>query len=110
MIFAMQNTKTKPAPWSVDEDRAIVRDYLEMMAALGRAEKVNKTATRRALLPKLNNRSEASIEFKRCNVSAVLAEMGRAWLPGYRPASNYQRRLVDVVTEELKQKEARSAA
>lgn len=107
MNFAMQNTKPKPAPWSAEEDRAIVRDYLDMMAALGRAEKVNKTATRRALLPRLNGRSESSVEFKRCNVSAVLAEMGRGWLPGYRPASNYQKSLADVVRAELA---ARTAA
>lgn len=95
------NHTTKPAPWSAEEDRAIVRDYLDMMAAHGRGEKVNKTATRRALLPRLNGRSESSVEFKRCNVSAVLADMGRAWLPGYRPAANYQKSLADAVRAEL---------
>ncbi len=104
------NTKsTRPAAWSGDEDRAIVRDYLEQMAALGRAERVNKTATRRALLPRLNGRSEASIEFKRCNVSAVLVELGRGYWPGYRPAANYQRSLVDVVRAELAAREAAPA-
>ena len=102
-------TAKRPAAWSADEDRAIVRDYLEQMAALGRAEKVNKTNTRRALLAHLNGRSESSVEFKRCNVSAVLADLGRGYWPGYRPASNYQRSLVDVVRAELAAREAAPA-
>ncbi len=107
----MQNTKTtRPAPWSADEDRAVVRDYLAQMAALKRAEKVNKSATRAALMPQLNNRSEGSIEFKRCNVSAVLVEMGRPYWPGYRPAFNYQRALVDTVRAELAALEPKPAA
>ncbi len=103
----MTTQTTKPAAWSADEDRVIVRDYLDAMAAIGRAELVNKSTTRRALLPRLNNRSESSIEFKRCNVSAVLVELGRGYWPGYRPASNYQRSLVDTVKAELA---ARTAA
>jgi hypothetical protein len=105
----MTGKAARPAPWSAEEDRAIVRDYLDMMAALGRAERINKAATRRALMPKLNGRSEASVEFKRCNVSAVLAEMGRGWLPGYRPAYNYQRGLVDTVRAELAARESAAA-
>lgn len=101
--------KPRPAAWSADEDRAIVSDYFDMMAATARGERVNKAATRRALLPRLNNRSEASIEFKRCNVSAVLADMGRPWLAGYRPASNYQRSLVESVRAELARREPDAA-
>jgi hypothetical protein len=91
----------RPQAWTEAEDALIVRDYLALMAALGRAEKINKAATRRALLPLLNNRSEGSIEFKRCNVSAVLVSLGRSYLPGYLPRDNYQRRLVDTVKREL---------
>ncbi len=98
--------KQRPAPWSNEEDRLIVRDYLDMMAALGRAEKINKAATRRALMTKLNNRSEGSVEFKRCNISAVLVLLGRTWLPGYRPAENYQRGLIEIVKQELALKAA----
>lgn len=98
-------TQNRPAPWSAEEDRLIVSDYLQMMAALGRAEKINKAATRRSLMLKLNNRSEGSVEFKRCNVSAVLVDLGRAWLPGYRPAHNYQRGLIEIVKAELMKQE-----
>ncbi len=96
-----QQTAKRPAAWSHAEDQTLVRDYLAMQSAVAAGRKVNKAATRRALLPLLNNRSEASVEFKRCNVSACLVDLGRGWLAGYRPASNYQRSLLDTVRAEL---------
>ncbi len=96
-----QQKVKRPAAWSAHEDRLIVRDYLAMHARVSAGLVVNKAATRRALLPQLNGRSEASVEFKRCNVSACMVDLGRAWLPGYRPASNYQRSLLETVRNEL---------
>lgn len=91
----------RPTAWTESEDAAIVADYLALLAAVGRGEKINKAATRRALMEKLNNRSEGSIEFKRCNVSAVLVSLGRGYLSGYLPRSNYQARLVETVKRAL---------
>lgn len=91
----------RPQPWSEAEDRAIVTDYLANLAAVTRGMPVSKAATRRALLPQLNGRNESSVEFKRCNVSAVLVDLGHAYWQGYRPASNYQRRLVETVRAAL---------
>lgn len=100
----MNTHKTAPAvrpqAWTESEDAAIVADYLALLAAVGRGEKINKAATRRALCEKLG-RSEGSIEFKRCNVSAVLVSLGRGYLSGYLPRDNYQRRLVDTVKAAL---------
>jgi hypothetical protein len=100
----MNQTKTtaaaRPTAWTESEDAAIVADYLALLAAVGRAEKINKSATRRALAERIG-RSEGSIEFKRCNVSAVLVSLGRGYLPGYLPRSNYQRRLVETVKQAL---------
>jgi hypothetical protein len=89
----------------VDRNRGplVVTDYLLMLRDHRDGKKVNKAATRRALLANLNLRSEASVEFKRCNVSAVLAKLGIAWLPGYRPAANYQRSLEKTVIELLRE-------
>jgi hypothetical protein len=39
-------------------------------------------------------RSKASIEYKHCNISAVLVELGVPPLAGYRPPFNYQQLLV----------------
>ena len=57
----------------------------------------NKSITRRALLPKLNHRSEGSIEMKRMNISAVLADLKCEYVVGYKPAANYQKSLVVTV-------------
>ena len=94
-------TAIKSLPWSEAEDRAIVNDYLDMLDNQQRGLPVNKSSTRRALVPLLNNRSDGSIEFKRCNVSAVLAELGHPQLKGYLPRDNYQSGLVAIVEQEL---------
>jgi hypothetical protein len=63
----------------------------------------NKAEHRRALMPLLNNRSEGSIEFKHQNISAVLKGLGEDWIPGYKPAFNYQLSLEDAVARWLVQ-------
>ncbi len=88
---------TRPAPWSEIEDTLIVTDYLAMLQEVTRGKKVNKSATRIALLKHLNNRTEGSVEMKRMNVSAAMVDLGLPYLPGYRPASNYQAKLKDIV-------------
>lgn len=57
----------------------------------------NKTEHRRALQQVLNNRSEGSIEYKHQNISAILVDAGFPYIPGYKPAFNYQALLKDVV-------------
>lgn len=46
-------------------------------------------------------RSRAAIEFKFCNLSAVLMDLGRAHVPGYKPRRHYQRDMLDVVSHRL---------
>lgn len=61
----------------------------------------SKSAHRRALLPNLAARSEAAVEFKHQNISAVLKALGEDWIPGYKPAFNFQMTLVDAVARWL---------
>lgn len=61
----------------------------------------NKAEHRRALMPLLNDRSEGSVEFKHQNISAVLKGLGEDWIPGYKPAFNFQMTLVDAVARWL---------
>jgi len=88
-------------PWTDEENDLIVADYFAMQAddILGRP--YNKAAHRRALLPLLNDRSEGSVEFKHQNISAVLKGLGEGWIPGYKPAFNYQMSLEDAVARWL---------
>ncbi len=61
----------------------------------------NKAEHRREVLKLLNDRSEGSVEFKHQNISAVLKGLGEDWIPGYKPALNFQMTLEDAVARWL---------
>ncbi|WP_424964831.1 DUF3883 domain-containing protein [Dinoroseobacter sp. S375] len=88
-------------PWTDGENDLIVADYFAMLAEDIAGHPYNKAAHRRALLPRLNDRSEGSVEFKHQNISAVLKGLGEDWIPGYKPAFNFQMTLVDAVARWL---------
>jgi hypothetical protein len=67
-----------------------VADYFDMLEAEVLGTSFKKSDHRKALAPKLQSRSEGSIEFKHQNVSAVLVELGLPYIEGYKPRSNYQ--------------------
>lgn len=87
--------------WSRGEVEAIVDDYLSMLASELAGTPYNKAAHRRALLPLLNSRSEQSIEFKHANISAALLDAGFPYISGYKPRSNYQVLLTEVLTQRM---------
>lgn len=87
--------------WSRHEVEAIVDDYLSMLASELAGTPYNKAAHRRALLPLLASRSEQSIEFKHANISAALRDAGFPYIPGYKPRSNYQALLAEVLAERM---------
>lgn len=87
--------------WSRVECEAIISDYIDMLSRECHGEPFSKAEHRRVLQGKLNNRSEASIEFKHQNISAILLEEGHVYIRGYRPAKNYQRLLRKVVVDRL---------
>lgn len=78
------------APWSTEEVRATVADYMAMLRLELAGQEYSKSAHARDLLPKLRGRSRGAVEMKHCNISAVLRELGYFWIPGYKPLSNYQ--------------------
>lgn len=81
----------------MQEVQATVRDYMAMLQFELAGQAYNKTGHRRALQAKLQGRSEAAIELKHQNISAVLRDLGHFWIPGYKPRSNYQRILAQQV-------------
>ncbi|MCB2054800.1 MAG: DUF3883 domain-containing protein [Geminicoccaceae bacterium] len=93
-------------PWTDEENDRIVADYFAMLTEDISGRPYNKAAHRRALLPLLNGRTESSIEFKHQNISAVLKGLGEDWIPGYRPAFNFQMALVDAVARWLNENAA----
>lgn len=89
--------------WTSTEVQLIVADYFAMLEAelLGRSFK--KSEHRKALAPKLQARSDGSIEFKHQNVSSVLVELGLPYIEGYKPRGNYQKLLATEVESFLDQ-------
>jgi hypothetical protein len=83
--------------WDWLECELVVQDYLAMLHDELRGASYNKAAHRRALQPRLNNRREQAIERKHQNISAVLLEVGLPYIPGYKPAFNYQGQLKQAV-------------
>lgn len=86
--------------WSQEENEAIVSDYLSMLDAELSGIPYNKAKHRRNLQKLLNERSEGSIEFKHCNVSAVMIELGFPYIEGYKPRWNFQRGSLTATVEE----------
>jgi hypothetical protein len=87
--------------WSRSEVEAIVDDYLSMLASELAGTPYSKAAHRRALLPLLAGRSEQSIEFKHANISAALLDAGFPYIGGYKPRSNYQALIAEVLDDRM---------
>lgn len=92
-----------PGTWSREEVEATVADYFRMLELDLIGQKYSKTAHRNRLLPLLNNRTPAAVELKHQNISAILDELGWHFIPGYKPARNYQRLLFQVVANRIRQ-------
>jgi hypothetical protein len=88
--------------WTDEQNDAIVVDYFAMLAAdiVGRAY---SKAEHNRRLQALIGRPRGSIEYKHQNISAVLKGLGEDWLPGYKPAFNFQAALVGAVVRWLNQ-------
>lgn len=89
------------ADWSQIEVEAIVSVYFDFLNRELHGQAINKRAANLQLLPLLNGRTLGSIEFKHANVSAVLLELGFPYVDGYKPRSNYQDLLREVVEARL---------
>ena len=83
--------------WSQTEVEIVVEDYLAMLVLELRGRDYNKAERNRELQKLLPMRSRGSIEFKHQNVSAVMIEMGYPYVEGYKPRSNFQGLLQEVV-------------
>lgn len=87
--------------WSRLEVEACVADYLDMLTLELNGQRYSKTAHANALLQKLDGRSRPSVEFKHCNISAVMLALGYPCINGYKPRGNFQAMLLEVVEDQL---------
>lgn len=86
--------------WSDQEIDLIVADYFSMLADELAGHPYSKSQHNEALQA-IIKRSRKSIEFKHCNVSAVLARLGIQPIPGYKPMPHFQNSLIDGVERYL---------
>lgn len=96
--------------WTRIEVEACVADYLHMLTLELNGQSYNKTAHAQALMARLNGRSRGSVEFKHCNISAVLTDLRYPCIRGYLPRWNYQALLLDVVEAQAANNPALHAA
>jgi hypothetical protein len=88
--------------WTEAENRAIVHDYLAMLALECAGKPYNKTEHRNALIEAMDGtRSRRSIEWKHRNISAVMLQLGLPYIRGYKPLPNIQQALLAEVRRRL---------
>ena len=75
--------------WSNEELDALIDCYLRMLKLEIAGDSYNKRQNN-LKLQEFVKRSHAAIEFKLCNLSAVLIGMGRQYIFGYKPRPHYQ--------------------
>jgi hypothetical protein len=92
--------------WSAAEVQAIIEDYFEMLNLESQGVAYNKSAHNGQLQQRIPARSTGSIEFKHTNISAVLAELGLPYILGYKPRSNVQDLLRQMVQEHIERHRA----
>lgn len=73
--------------WSDDELAAAVSAYIEMATLEASRKPYSKREYYRQLAARFG-RTEKSFEYRMQNISAVLHEQGRDWIPGLKPAEN----------------------
>ena len=92
--------ETRSPQWSDDELDALIDSYLGMLKLEVAGETYNKRQNN-LKLQEFVKRSHAAIEFKLCNVSAVLDGLGRRYIFGYKPRPHFQAALRERLLRRL---------
>lgn len=88
--------------WTSQEITAVVCSYLDMLSLELAGQRYSKANFRKLLLEQLKGkRSEGSIEFKHCNISAAMKLLGYPPIQGYKPRTNFQKSLLDEVIQQI---------
>lgn len=85
--------------WSLDEVQATITSYFEMLQLEAAQQRYTKTEFNAQLRLQLRGRSKGSVELKYQNISAVLHELGLPFIRGYKPRSNAQLLLRQMVQQ-----------
>ena len=88
--------------WTPAEIKDIVADYMDMLQIELAGGDYVKAEHNEALQNRID-RSRQSIEYKHCNISAVLASLGLPFIRGYKPRTHYQLDMFKVIEDHLTQ-------
>lgn len=92
----MAGADSRGSDWTDREIDLIVADYFAMLQ-MELADQPFVKSHRNAALRQLIDRSGQSIEFKHCNISAVLERLGLPTIKGYKPRRNFQGALIEGI-------------
>lgn len=95
-IAASENSEFASRDWTVDELRASVEAYVEMLRLHRSGKPFVKKRYYRELASRFG-RTEKSYEYRAQNISHVLALQGREWLPGLVPAKNVGAKVISQI-------------
>ena len=85
--------------WTDAEFQSAIAAYGRMLRAEARGIPLQKSDVIGQLVSDLG-RTKSSIDYRMRNISAVLDELGRDWIDGYKPMRNYPRRLRELIETE----------
>ena len=84
--------------WTQTEIDAAVRQYLAMLELEERGQPFTKSEVNRLLrTAELERRSRGSVEYRMCNISAVMDKIGRPTIAGYKPMRNVGARVEKMI-------------
>ena len=92
----MTSIDPRGSDWTAQEIDLIVADYFDMLRLELSGQPFVKSHRNEALR-RIIGRSHASIEFKHCNISAVMERLGLPSIAGYRRRDNFQNALIDGI-------------
>ena len=91
------NGQRPGSPWTKEEIEAVIAPYFRMLEMQLVGESFSKADVRAGVAAAVPARTPKAIEFKWCNISAILDELGLPWVDGFKPLRNYQRSLRSAV-------------
>ena len=93
---------TRNDRWSTEELNACVDSYLEMLLREIDGQSFNKSEYNRNLRKNtLMKRTQASVELRMQNISAVLCGYSLPWIKGYKPRKNVGSNVWEVIVRRL---------
>ena len=96
--------ETSHTTWSNQEVAVVVRSYLDMLTLELAGQRYRKSTYREQVLAQLSGqRSSGAVEFKYCNISAVMQLLQYPSIQGYKPRNNFQKSLLQEVEQQVMQ-------